>query len=53
MAADESLQVDPPADAGARGEAMMREALTPLRAAGATAHHNYTEVMAANLRMWS
>lgn len=36
-----------------RGEAMMREALTQLRAAGKTAQHNYTGVMAANTTMWS
>lgn len=36
----------------ARGEAMMREALAQLRAAGATAHHNYTSAMATNLAMW-
>jgi len=37
----------------ARGEAMMREALAQLRAAGATAHHNYTAAMSMNLAMWS
>lgn len=37
----------------ARGEAMMREALAKLRAAGATAHSNYTGVMSRNLAMWS
>jgi WXG100 family type VII secretion target len=37
----------------ARGEAMIREALAQLRAAGATAHHNYTAVMSTNLAMWS
>lgn len=37
----------------ARGEAMMREALALLQAAGTTAHANYTGVMAANLGMWS
>ncbi|OBI96081.1 secretion protein [Mycobacterium alsense] len=37
----------------ARGEAMMREALAQLRAAGATAHRNYTGAMSANLAMWS
>jgi WXG100 family type VII secretion target len=37
----------------ARGEAMMREALAQLRAAGATAHRNYTGAMAQNLSMWS
>ena len=37
----------------ARGEAMMREALAKLRAAGATAHRNYTGAMAKNLGMWS
>lgn len=35
------------------GEAMMREALASLKAAGATAHHNYTGVTTANLGMWS
>jgi WXG100 family type VII secretion target len=37
----------------ARGEAMMREALTRLRAAGATAHRNYTGAISANAGMWS
>jgi len=37
----------------ARGEAMMREALAKLWAAGATAHSNYTGVMSRNLAMWS
>lgn len=37
----------------ASGEAMMREALAALKAAGSTAHHNYTGVMAKNLGMWS
>jgi WXG100 family type VII secretion target len=37
----------------ARGEAMMREALARLRAAGATAHCNYTGAVATNLGMWS
>jgi uncharacterized protein YukE len=37
----------------ARGEAMMREALVALKVVGATAHANYTGVMAANLAMWS
>ncbi|MBO0866668.1 MAG: WXG100 family type VII secretion target [Mycobacterium sp.] len=37
----------------ARGEAMMREALAQLKAAGTTAHANYTGAMAANLDMWS
>jgi uncharacterized protein YukE len=37
----------------ARGETMMREALAQLKAAGKTAHHNYTGVMAANMTMWS
>ena len=37
----------------ARVEAMMREALAQLRAAGATAHHNYTTAMSMNLAMWS
>jgi WXG100 family type VII secretion target len=35
------------------GEAMMREALTQLKTAGGTAHHNYTHAMATNLTMWS
>ena len=35
------------------GEATMREALAQLKTAGATAHHNYTHAMAANLAMWS
>lgn len=37
----------------ARGEAMMREALAQLRAAGTTAHANYTGVMEKNLGLWS
>ena len=37
----------------ARGEAMMREALAQLRAAGETAHRNYTGAMSTNLAMWS
>ncbi len=37
----------------ARGEAMMREALAKLGAAGATAHSNYSSVMSTNLAMWS
>lgn len=37
----------------ASGEAMMREALGQLKAAGATAHHNYTDAMTANMAMWS
>jgi WXG100 family type VII secretion target len=37
----------------ASGEAMMREALAQLRTAGATAHHNYTRVIATNLVIWS
>ncbi len=37
----------------ARGEAMMREALAQLKGAAATAHGNYTAVMAQNLSMWS
>ena len=37
----------------ARGEAMMREALTQLRTAGATAHRNYTGAMSTNSAMWS
>ncbi len=36
-----------------RGEAMMRAALAQLKAAGATAHANYTDVAAVNLAMWS
>jgi uncharacterized protein YukE len=40
-------------DQWARGEATMREALTRLRAAGATAHRNYTGAMSANAAMWS
>jgi hypothetical protein len=32
---------------------MMREALTQLKTAGSTAHHNYTHAMATNLTMWS
>jgi WXG100 family type VII secretion target len=37
----------------ARGETMMREALARLRAAGATAHRNYTGAMATNVGIWS
>ncbi|MFZ0715137.1 WXG100 family type VII secretion target [Mycobacterium sp.] len=37
----------------ALGEATMREALTQLKTAGNTAHHNYTHTMAANVAMWS
>jgi WXG100 family type VII secretion target len=37
----------------AAGEAMMREALAQLKAAGATAHRNYTGAIAKNLGMWS
>ncbi|MBW0014978.1 WXG100 family type VII secretion target [Mycobacterium sp.] len=37
----------------ARGEAMMRQALAQLCAAGATAHRNYTGAMAQNFSMWS
>jgi WXG100 family type VII secretion target len=37
----------------ARGEAMMREALTQLKSAGATAHANYTGAMSTNTAMWS
>lgn len=37
----------------ARGEAMMREALAQLRAAGETAHGNYTGAMSTNAAMWS
>lgn len=36
----------------ARGEAMMREALARLRAAGETAHANYTGAMSTNVAMW-
>ncbi|MGO8939924.1 MAG: WXG100 family type VII secretion target [Mycobacterium sp.] len=36
-----------------RGEAMMREALGRLRAAGAIAHRNYTSVRTTNVAMWS
>jgi WXG100 family type VII secretion target len=35
------------------GEAMMREALAALKAAGATAHRNYVGAVAKNLGMWS
>src|SRR5271156_6297348 len=35
------------------GEATIREALQQLKAAGSTAHHNYTHAMAANVAMWS
>lgn len=37
----------------ARGEAMMREALTQLQKVATTAHDNYTAAMSTNLRMWS
>ncbi|BBX75603.1 WXG100 family type VII secretion target [Mycobacterium shinjukuense] len=37
----------------AAGEAMMRQALVQLKAAGQSAHGNYTAVMATNLGMWS
>lgn len=37
----------------ARGEALMREALTQLQKAATTAHANYTGAMSTNLRMWS
>jgi WXG100 family type VII secretion target len=37
----------------ASGEAMMREALAQLRAAGAAAHHNYTAAVSTNSAMWS
>ena len=37
----------------ARGEAMMREALAQLRAAGATAHRNYAGATSTNLAIWS
>jgi uncharacterized protein YukE len=36
-----------------RGAAMMRAALAQLRAAGTTAHGNYTGAMTTNLTMWS
>ena len=36
-----------------QGEATMQEALQQLKAAGSTAHHNYTHAMAANVAMWS
>jgi WXG100 family type VII secretion target len=36
-----------------RGAAMMRAALAELRAAGATAHTNYTGATKTNLTMWS
>lgn len=36
-----------------RGEAMMREALGRLRAAGATAHRNYTGAVTTNVAIWS
>jgi WXG100 family type VII secretion target len=35
------------------GEATLREALEQLRTAGATAHHNYTGAIAANMAIWS
>ncbi|MCV7198385.1 WXG100 family type VII secretion target [Mycobacterium angelicum] len=35
------------------GEEMMRAALSRLRAAGETAHANYTGAMSTNLAMWS
>lgn len=37
----------------AAGEAMMRQALAQLTAAGQSAHANYTGAMATNLGMWS
>lgn len=37
----------------ARGEAMMRKALTQLEKAATTAHGNYTGAMSTNLGMWS
>lgn len=37
----------------ARGEAMMREALSQLRTIAHTAHGNYTGAMAKNMSMWS
>ncbi len=36
-----------------RGAAMMREALDQLHKAGAGAHGNYTDAIAANQKMWS
>jgi ESAT-6 family protein len=36
-----------------QGEKMMREALTQLKIAGSTAHHNYTHAMQTNQTMWS
>ncbi|QUR69466.1 WXG100 family type VII secretion target [Mycobacterium spongiae] len=36
-----------------QGEAMMRDALGLLRAAGQNAHANYTGAMTTNLNMWS
>jgi ESAT-6 family protein len=36
----------------ARGEVMMRAALTQLRSAAHTAHSNYTGAAAKNLSMW-
>jgi WXG100 family type VII secretion target len=36
-----------------QGEATMREALTQLKTAGTTAHHNYTGAMSTNMTMWS
>jgi len=35
------------------GEARMRQALSQLKIAGGTAHHNYTQAMATNSAMWS
>jgi WXG100 family type VII secretion target len=37
----------------ARGEQMLRDALGQLESAGRTAHHNYTQAMATNMKMWS
>ena len=37
----------------ARGEAMMRDALAQLRAAGDNAQHNSAGAMSMNLAMWS
>jgi WXG100 family type VII secretion target len=36
----------------ARGEQMLRDALGQLESAGRTAHQNYTQAMAANMKMW-
>jgi WXG100 family type VII secretion target len=37
----------------AHGASLMRDALTTLHRAGAGAHHNYTQAMSANQKMWS